>query len=158
MNCVSKLGFAVCCSLAMASVGMAQEGPHTPLQQAQAAVKLRKALFDVQSYAFSPMGAMLRGGKFNAAAAVTAGKRIEVTSSMIPDVFKFNTTKFKVQTKARAGIWENFSNFVQLAQNLHDAAENLVTAAKTGDKPKTMQAAVQVGKACGKCHDAYRLK
>jgi cytochrome c556 len=158
MNCVSKLGLAVCCSLAMASVSMAQRGPQSPQQQAQQAVKLRKAVFDVQSYAFSPMGAMLRGGPFDAAAAVLAGQRIEMTSSLIPDVFKFDTRKFHIETKARDGIWTNMSDFQQKAQNLHDAAVNLVAAAKTGDKPMTMQAAVSVGKACGACHDEYRVK
>jgi cytochrome c556 len=158
MNCVSKLGLAACCSLAMVSVGMAQGGPQSPQQRAEQAVKLRKALFDVQSYAFSPMGAMLRGGPFNAAAAVTAGERIEMTSSMIPEVFKFDTHTFHVQTKARDGIWTNMADFQQKAQNLHDAAVNLVAAAKTGDKPMTMQAAVSVGKACGACHDEYRIK
>jgi len=158
MNCVSKLGLAVCCSLAMASVSMAQSGPQSPQQQAEQAVKLRKAVFDVQSFSFGPVVGMLKGGPFSAAAAVTAGERIEMTSSMIPEVFKFDTSKFNVKTRARTGIWTNMADFVNDAQNLHDAAENLVAAAKTGDKPMTMQAAVQVGKACGKCHDSYRLK
>lgn len=158
MNCVSKLGLAVCCSLAMVSIGMAQTAPLTPDQQAQQAVKVRKALFDVQNFAFNPMAVLLRGGTFNAAAAVEAGQRIEMTLMMIPEVFKFDTTKYNVQTKALSRIWPNMGDFTQKAQNLHDAAVNLVAAGKTGDQQQTMQAAIAVGKACGACHDEYRNK
>ncbi|MGH8150992.1 MAG: c-type cytochrome [Steroidobacteraceae bacterium] len=158
MNFVSKLGLAACCSLAVVSVGMAQSGPLNPQQQAQAAVKLRQSVFDVQNFSFGPMAAMLKGGPFNAAAAVQAGQRIEMTSSMIPEVFKLDTTKFSVKTRALPRIWPNMADFTQKAQNLHDAAAGLVTAAKTGDQQMTMQAAIQVGKACGSCHDEYRLK
>lgn len=158
MNCLSKVGLAACCSLAMATVGMAQSGPTSPQQQAQAAVKLRQSLFDVQNFAFSPLAAMLKGGTFNAQDAVTAGQRIEMTSMMIPEVFQDNTTKFTLKTRALSRIWSNMGDFKQDAQNLHDAAANLVMAAKSGDKSSTMQAAVQVGKACGKCHDDYRSK
>ncbi len=158
MNCLSKLGLAACCSLSLAAVGAVQAAPMSPQKQAAQAVKLRKALFDVQAFAFGPMGGMLRGGPFDAAAAQTAGERIEMTSSMIPEVFKYDTRKFSIPTKARKGIWTNLQDFDQKAQNLHDAAVNLVAAAKTGNQQQTMQAAVQVGKACGKCHDEYRVK
>lgn len=142
----------------MIGVGMAQGGPTNPQQEAQQAVKLRKALFDVQSYSYSPMGASLRSGTFDAAAAVLAGQRIEMTSQLIPELFKFNTTKFNVQTKAREGIWTNMADFTQKAQNLHQAAENLVAAGKSGDQDMIRQAAIAVGKACGSCHDDYRNK
>ncbi len=158
MNFISKLGLAAACSLTVVSVGVAQMGPANPQARAEAAVKLRKAVFDVQSYAFGPMGAMLRGAPFDAAAAVTAAQRIEMTSSIIPDVFKFDTHTFTVVTKARDGIWTNMSDFVQKAHDLHDAAVNLEAAAKGGDQAMTMQAAVSVGKACGACHDEYRNK
>lgn len=159
MNSVSKLGLAVACSLAFASVGMAQTVPAASQKQAQAVVKVRKALFDVQNFAFGPLAAMLKQQMpFNAKAAVTAAQRIEMTSSMIPEMFKYDTRKFKVKSRARPAIWKNFSSFQQDAQNLHDAAVKLVAAAKTGDKGNTMKASVQVGKACGKCHDDFRLK
>ncbi len=158
MNGVSKLGLAALCSVAVITVVRAQGGPAGPDAQAQAAVKLRKAVFDVQSYAFAPMGAMLKGGPFDAAAAQTAAERIQMTSSMIPEVFKFDTRNFNVATKAREGIWTNMADFDQKARDLHDAAVNLESAAKSGDRAMTMQAAVSVGKACGACHDEFRNK
>lgn len=159
MKRVSKLGLAALCSVAAISVGVAQNKP-SPEQEAQNAVKLRKAVFDVQSYAFSPLGAMLKQQKpFNAQEAVEAAKRIQMTANMIPDVFQqFDTRKFMVQTKARDAIWTNMADFKQKASDLETAAKNLETAAMSGEKSATLRAAGQVGKACGSCHDEFRNK
>ncbi len=158
MNRFSKLCFGALCSVAAISIAIAQNGPMTPQQQAEGALKLRQGLFQVQSFAFGPVGRMLKGAPFNAEAAETAAKRIEVTSSMIPDVFKMDTRKFQLKTRALEGIWTNTSDFDQKARDLNQAAMNLQTAAMGGDKSTTMQAAVAVGKACGACHDEFRAK
>lgn len=156
MNCVSKLGLAAFCSVAVVSVGLAQSGPVGPQAQAAAAVKLRQSLFDVQNYSFVPMTVFLKGGPFDAAAAVTAAQRIQITSSMIPEVFKVDTRNAKVTTRARDGIWTSMADFIQKAKDLQNAAANLETAAKTGDAGMTKQAAIAVGKSCGSCHDEFR--
>lgn len=156
MNVVCKFGLAALCSLAVVSVGLAQSAPTTPEGQAQAAVKLRKALFDVQSYAYSPMQALLKGAPFNAMTAETAAERIEMTSSMIPEVFQLDTRKFHFMTRALDGIWSSMADFQQKAHDLRQAAVNLDMAAKSGDAAATKQAAVTVGKACGACHDEFR--
>ncbi|HTX25212.1 MAG TPA: cytochrome c [Steroidobacteraceae bacterium] len=158
MNRFSKLGLAALCSTAAISVGIAQNGPPNPQQQAEMALKLRQGLFEVQSFAFMPVGRMLKGAPFNAEAAETAAKRIEVTSSMIPDVFMLDTRKFQLKTRALDGIWTNKADFDQKAHDLNQAAMNLQMAAMGGDKSATMQAAVAVGKACGACHDEFRSK
>ncbi|HUN75886.1 MAG TPA: cytochrome c [Steroidobacteraceae bacterium] len=157
MNRVSKLGCAAL-SVAAISIAFAQNGPPNPQQRAEMALKVRQGLFDVQSFAFAPVGAMLKGAPFNADAAVTAAKRIQVTASMIPDVFKDDTSKFTLKTRARAGIWTNMADFTQKAHDLQQAAAGLEMAAMTGDKAETMKAAVAVGKSCGACHDEYREK
>lgn len=159
MKRVSKLGLAALCSVAAISVGMAQGGPQTPEQKAQAAVKVRQGLFEVQNFSFAPVAAMLRGAPFNQQVVETAAKRIEMTSSMIPDVFKTNTSKFtNLTTKARDSIWSNMSDFDQKAQALNMAAQNLEMAAMSGDAGMTKQAAVAVGKSCGNCHDQFKNK
>src|SRR5690348_4215222 len=158
MNRASKLGLAALCSLAAFSVGIAQQGPQTPEQRAAAAVKVRQGLFEVQSYSFAPVAAMLRGAPFNAQTAETAAKRIQMTSSMIPEVFKFDTRKFMVNNKARDDIWTNQADFAQKANALNMAAVNLEMAAKSGDARMTKQAGIAVGKACGSCHDQFRNK
>jgi len=159
MNRFSKFGLAAFCSVTALSIGMAQTGgPPTPEQQAEQAVKVRKAVFDVQAYSFGPVGAMLKGAPFDAKKAETAAERIEFTSSLIPEVFQMDTRKFTVMTKAREGIWTNKADFDSKAKALHDAAEALEEAAKGGDKGTTLKAAGAVGKACGNCHDEYREK
>ncbi|MGH8219600.1 MAG: c-type cytochrome [Steroidobacteraceae bacterium] len=156
MNRSTRLHIAILCSTLVLSTAAAQTSQSSPQDQAKKAVAVRQAVFDVQNFAFSPATAMLKGQPFNAEAAVTAGQRIEITSSMIPDVFKVDTSKFTLNTKARAGIWSNMSDFRQKAANLHDAATNLVMAAKTGDKSATLAAVKAVGKACSACHDQYK--
>ena len=158
MNRVSKLGLAAMCSVAAISVGIAQQGPQSPEQKAAAAVKVRQGLFEVQSYSFGPVAGMLRGAPFNAETAATAAKRIQMTSSMIPEVFKFDTRKFMVTTKARDDIWTNQADFTMKADALNMAAKNLETAAMSGDAGMTKQAGIAVGKACGSCHDQFRNK
>lgn len=156
MNLFSRLGLAAVCAFAAVGVSLAQSAPTTPAGQAQAAVKLRKALFDVQFYAYMPMQALLKGGPFNAMVARTAAARIEVTSSMIPEVFKLDTRKFHVTTRALDGIWTNTADFQQKAEDLRQAAVSLEMAAKSGAADTTRQAAFGVGKACGACHDEFR--
>jgi cytochrome c556 len=153
------VGLAALCSVTALSIGVAQQGaPPSPEKQAENAVKVRQGLFDVQSFAFGPVGAMLKGAPFDAATAEKAGARIQVTASMIPDVFQTDTRKFTVTTKAREGIWTNKSDFDAKAKDLQMAAANLEAAAKTGDKGATLKAAGLVGKACGSCHDQFREK
>jgi cytochrome c556 len=159
MNRVSKLGCAAFCSIAAISVASAQSSaPPSPQQRAEMTLKLRQGLFEVQAYAFGPVGAMLKGAPFNAEAATLAAKRVQVTASMIPDVFKLDTHTFTLKTRAREGIWTNKADFDQKAHDLQQAAVNLEMAAMSGDKAETMKAAIAVGKACGACHDEYREK
>jgi cytochrome c556 len=158
MKRIGKTGLAALCSVAALSVAVAQNAPPTPEQQAANAVKTRKGLFDVQAFAFGPVGAMLKGAPFDAAVAQKAASRVQVTASMIPEVFQNDTRKFTVETKAREGIWTNKSDFESKAHDLQSAAEALETAAKGGDKGATLKAAGAVGKACGSCHDQFRDK
>ena len=159
MNRVSKLGLAAMCSVAAISVVLAQGGPPpSPQQRAENAVKVRQSLFEVQNFAFQQSVAMLRGAPFNAQTAVTTAKRVEMTTSMIPDVFKFDTRKYTVTTKARDDIWMNQSDFEQKAHAANMAAQNLEMAAMSGDAGMTKAAIGALGKACGNCHDQFKNK
>jgi len=147
------------CSVAVLSVAIAQQGgPPTPEQQAQNAVKVRKGLFDVQNFAFGKAAAMLRGAPFDAQVVQTAAARVQMTSSMIPDVFQTDTRKFMVETKAREGIWTNKADFDAKAKDLQNAAANLEMVAKSGDEAATKKAIAATGKACGSCHDQFKDK
>ena len=101
---------------------------------------------------------MLKGAPVDAAAAQKAGARIQVTSSMIPEVFQLDTRKFQLHTKAREGIWDKKSDFEKKANDLHAAAAVLENAAKKGDNAAILAAADKVGGACKSCHDDFREK
>jgi cytochrome c556 len=157
MNRISMLATAVLCSSAALSV-WAQMGPPTPEQEAERAVKTRQGLFDVQGFAFGPVGAMLKGAPFDAGVAAKAGARVAMTAGLIPEVFALDTRKFQVKTKAREVIWTQKADFEKKAGNLQKAAEALETAAKGGDRSATLKAADAVGQACKSCHDDFREK
>jgi len=159
MNGITRIGAAAVGSLILASAAIAQAPPpQTPEQKAEAAVLTRQGLFKIQSFAFGPVGGMLRpGGTFDAAVATKAAQRVQVTASMIPEVFATDTHTFgTIKTRAREGIWTNKSDFDSKANDLVKAAADLEAAAKTGDKDKTLAAARAVGKGCSGCHDQFR--
>jgi cytochrome c556 len=159
MNGITRIGVAAIGSLLVASAAMAQgaPAPPTPEQAAQNTVLTRQGLFKVQSFAFGPVGGMLRGAPFDAAVAVKAAQRVQATASMIPDVFNTDTHTFKdIKTRAREGIWTNKSDFDAKAADLVKAAAALEVAAKSGDKDATIAAARGVGKGCSGCHDQFR--
>ncbi len=163
MNGITRIGIAAVGSMILASAAMAQGAPaggapaQTPEQKAEATVLTRQGLFKVQSFAFGPVGGMLRGAPFDAAAAAKAAARVQVTAAMIPEVFATDTHTFgTIKTRAREGIWTNKSDFDSKANDLVKAAADLEAAAKTGDKDKTIAAARAVGKGCSGCHDQFR--
>ncbi len=156
MNGFFKFG-AIAGSLVLASSALAQ-GP-SPEQQAQNAAKQRQGLFQVISMVNGPVGAMLRGGTFDAAAAAKAGERLQVLGSIIPDAFAKDTHGVaNVTTKARDAIWTSKADFDAKAADLVKAAAALETAGKGGNKDAVTAAAGAVGKACGACHDQFRDK
>jgi len=156
----SGVKFGAVSILALAcTASLAQNAPATPEQKAQAAVDLRQSVFKLIGYSFEPVGAMLKRQRpFDADLAQKSAARIEMLAPMIGEAFATDTRQFKVETKAREGIWTNKSDFDAKNNDLIKAAANLTTAAKSGDQKAFTQAAAAVGKACGACHDSFRDK
>jgi cytochrome c556 len=151
-------GLAASSLLIAASVSLAQHGPPTPEQQAEKVVKTRQGVFEVQAYAFGPVGAMLKGAPIDTALVQKEAARIEMTAAMIPEVFQLDTRKFQVKTEARETIWPNKSDFDKKAGDLQNAAMALEEAAKKADRSAILDAAGKVGSACKACHEEYREK
>ena len=158
MRLLAKIGVATCTAL-MLSVASAQTAPPTPEEQAAEMTATRQGLFKLMGFNMDPMAAMLRNRvPFDAAQVQKSAARIEALAPMIPDLFKLDTRKFQVKTKAREGIWGSAADFNAKADELGKAAAALTAAAKGGDKGATMKAIGAVGKACGNCHDNFRDK
>lgn len=105
-----------------------------------------------------PVGAMLKGAPVDAAFAQKEAARIQMTAGMIPEVFQFDTRKFKVTTKARETVWGKKSDFDKKASDLQTAAATLEMAAKKAVSSGILEAAEKVGNACKACHDDFREK
>jgi cytochrome c556 len=145
--------------IAAVSIAVAQNAPPTPEKQAEKAVETRQGLFNVQAFAFGPVGAMLKGtAPVDAAVVQKEAARLQVTSSMITEMFQLDTRKFKTHTQAKDSIWTDQADFGKKADDLHNTAVALEAAAKKGDKSAILDAAGKVGNACKACHEEYRQK
>jgi cytochrome c556 len=145
--------------LGAVSIALAQNAPPSPEKQADKAVETRQGLFNVQAFVFGPVGAMLKGAApVDAALVQKEAGRLQVTSSMITEMFKFDTRKFQTHTKAKEKVWTEQADFAKKADDLHEAAVALEAAAKKGEKSGILDAAGKVGNACKACHDEYREK
>jgi cytochrome c556 len=148
-------------ALSVATVYAAEPAaPPTPEAQAKTSIETRQGLFKLLSFNMAPIGGMLRNTvPFDAAVVARNAARIEQLAAMIPDLFIADTRKTAGSTRTAAleGIWTSQADFKAKADAMGQAAAALVAAAKTGDKDATMKAA-QGMRACGNCHDTYRLK
>jgi cytochrome c556 len=156
MKGFAKLGLVAVCAMAGASTVLAQGGlalEKTP----DAVVATRQGLLKVVALSFAPVGNMLKGAPFDAAAAQKSAERIKVLATILPEAFDTDThTTAKAATKAKEGIWTNKADFASKADDLGKAAAALADAAKSGDADATKKAARAVGQACGACHKAYK--
>jgi cytochrome c556 len=159
MNGFAKLGLVAACALVGVSTVSAQGGgpAPTPEKATETAVLTRQGLLKVVAWSFAPVGNMLKGAPFDAAAAQRSASRIKVLATMLPDAFDTDThAQSKTPTKAKESIWTNKADFASKADDLQKAAAALEDAAKGGSADATKAAARAVGKACGDCHKAYR--
>ena len=126
----------------------AQAKPEVLVKQRQAAMTL------IGKY-FGPLGAMASGkAPYNAEVAARNAGFLDALSQMPWDGFHPNTKDEK--TRALPAIYENEAKFKEAQDRLRSAVGKLVPAAKSEDSFK--QAAGEVGKACGACHNDFRAK
>jgi|GEM_PF-103002 hypothetical protein len=134
--------------------------PLSPEEQAAADVATRQAVFKLLAFNNGIVGGMARGGAFDAAAAKSALDRIEMLSTMIPEVFGKDTRAFKgAKTAASDTIWDGKADLAKMASDLGaaaKAAQATLAAKPNADGAKEVAAAV--GPKCGACHDRFRLK
>jgi cytochrome c556 len=74
------------------------------------------------------------------------------------DLFPASTAPSKVKTEAKAEIWSTPEKFKEVAQSYEVESQKLVDIAKTGDLAAYQAQFGVVGKACGACHDGFRVK
>lgn len=126
-------------------------------KQAKQAVEFRQSIFKLIKSNVGALGAMNKGViPFDADTLETNGVRLEQLSLMLEDYFAVDTSSFDVSTEALNKIWSNTSDFNNKAQDLTKAAQNLQSAAKSGDEGQYKSAIGGVFKTCKGCHDSYK--
>lgn len=127
---------------------------------AATAIANRRAVFKLLSFSNAPLGAMARGGEYNAEAAILATERVATLAAMIPALFEANTAG-EVQPGryiAADRIWDGMDDFAQKAQDLADGAMAAQEILRTRGAEGVRDAVAQVGPKCGACHDIYRVE
>lgn len=162
MNRLTRFGVAAALA-AVSAVAFSQAGPGgppNPEAQAKSAIEARQGLFKLIANQNGVIGAMARNqAPFDAEVVARNAGRIKVLAEMAPELFTRDTREFKtIKTLALDSIWASQADFKTKSDALATAADEVVTAAKTGDKTATLAAYANVGKACGSCHDAFRAK
>ena len=88
---------------------------------------------------------------------VNATKALVRYSTVIPLLFPAGT-ETGGETKAKPEIWSDRAGFEKAAANFGEAAKALQARAEADDKPGFASAFDAMGKTCGACHRAYRVR
>ena len=118
-------------------------------------VKQRQAAMTLQGKYWGPLGAMASGkAPYNADVAARNAGYLDALTQMPWDGFQPSTKD--ENTKALPAVYDNPDKFKEAQDRLRSAVTKLVPAAR--DEGAFKQAAGEVGKACGGCHNDFRAK
>lgn len=153
MNKFWRYGLAACgLCVAMAVTAQAQ-------MTADAAIAARQDAMKSQGGAMRTLTPIVRGEQpWNQAAVVQAASTLVGTAQKIPSVFPAGSGPDKGKTDALPAIWQNKADFDSKAKALEDASARLLQLAQAGDEAGAKAQFPNVGRACGGCHETYRLK
>lgn len=73
-------------------------------------------------------------------------------------LFQPGTAAPVADSAAKPELWQNLPKAQQLWVDIKPQADKLLAAANTGDKAQIAQAQQATGKACGSCHEDFRIK
>lgn len=122
----------------------------------KAAYEYRHSILVVTLGNLAPIAGMVKGRiPFDGGQMAMRAERIRVMSTMIEEAFQRDTRGAELDTRAKDGIWDNYTDFVAKAQRLGEAAEALSAAAVEGAEP-AKEAFKKLAGACKACHDDYR--
>lgn len=123
------------------------------------AVAARHAHMDLYAYNLGIVGGMARGNaEYNAEAASAAASNLAALSKLNQMTYwREGTSNFDLAySRAKPELWDNLADAMAKSEALTAATETL--ASEAGNGLEALQAAVgPVGKACGACHEAYRV-
>jgi len=131
-------------------------GAGIALSQAQGdPIKERQALMKGNGESMKAIKAAVEA---NGPATAVAPEAAKIASSVKAAATHFPPGSDKGETKASPDIWTNMADFVKLDEAASAAASKLEASAKGGDMKVVAADFGDLGKACGACHNKYRLK
>jgi cytochrome c556 len=126
-------------------------------EDAAAAIKRRQSVFQILAHSNGPLGAMARGGEYNAEVAERAARRVAMVAPMIPEVIAAADTRGSAgTTRALDAIWDNQDDIAALAQDLADGANAALAILESQGADGVREAVGMIGPKCGACHDRFR--
>lgn len=151
------IGIAAGCSAALLSTLAAGQNQKV----LEKAVLGRQGIMEVQSYEAGPLFSMAKGDiPYDAAAATAHAEALAaLTAYDFTRLFLAGTsnTDMSGKTWALPAIWEKPDEFHTAFENLHAVATKLAEEAGNGKEAMTV-VVVELGKACGNCHETFRQK
>lgn len=158
MSHISKKWVLAVAAAGVLSSGIAVAQDAANEKHAHWATKVRQSVFTLLGHNMGPIGGMLRGKvPYNAEVVESKAKNINQLANMIADVSRVNTSKFKVETEALDKIWAQPDDYAKKIQALVMASENVLKIVKTGSEADVKKAMGQIGRACGSCHDDFKV-
>ncbi len=143
-------GVALALGVGISTTAMAQAKPDVLVAQRQAAMKL-------QGKYLGPIGAMMKGAvPYNADVVAINATFLENLARMPWDGFQPSTSGEK--SAAKPEIYTDMAKFRAAADTLETATARLGAAARAKDEAGVRANFGGVAKACGSCHDTFRVK
>jgi cytochrome c556 len=143
-------GAAFALSVGVTATAMAQVKPEVLVKQRQAAMTL-------QGKYLGPIGGMLKGAiPYNADVVALNATFLENLSRMPWDGFQQSTSG--VKSDAKPEIFTDAAKFKEAYEMLEAATAKLGAAARAKDEAGVKASFGGVAKACGSCHDTFRVK
>ena len=143
-------GLTLALGVGVASNAMAQVKPDVLVKQRQAAMTL-------QGKYLGPIGAMMKGAApYNADVVAVNATFLENLSRMPWDGFQESTKD--VKSAAKPEIYTDAAKFKAAYETLEAETAKLGAAARAKNEAGVRASFGGVAKACGSCHDAFRVK
>jgi len=135
--------------------------PPAPPSATKQAIENRKAIYTLIGAYFRPFGAIAKGAAaYDEAEATKRAERIAFLANLAGENFPEGSNVGEPESKAKADIWSNRSDFDKKLKDFQAHALALVeTNAKEKGATDALKAAIAaLGQDCKGCHDAYKAK
>ncbi|MGQ0655427.1 MAG: c-type cytochrome [Betaproteobacteria bacterium] len=143
--------------LAAAAVTVLVSGTALAQAKPEILVKQRQSVMTLQGKYFGPMAGMMQGKiPYDAAVVQRNAGFLDNLSRMPWDGFHESTRD--VKSAALPAVFTDQAKFREAASRLENEASRLVQVSRSGDEAAVKAQIGAVGKACGGCHNDFRVK